>query len=94
MLLLLLYCTHTNIHTVSDDLLFQPQLLMASLAALPLKARRLLPETILALLQYRERQDVHLSPAAEDASLPGHACASSPMAASCAHLHDPPLSAF
>lgn len=47
------------------------QLLMAGLAALPLEARRLLPETILALLQCRERQDISLSRTFDDSAFPG-----------------------
>lgn len=47
------------------------QLLMAGLAALPLEARRMLPESILALLQYRRRENEHLSPTFDDSSLPG-----------------------
>jgi hypothetical protein len=46
------------------------QLLLAGLAALPLQARRMLPETLLSLLQCRERQDEQLAPDADD-RLPG-----------------------
>lgn len=45
--------------------------MMAGLAALPVEARRMLPETALALLQCRERQDVSLSHTFDESSFPG-----------------------
>ena len=57
---------------------------MAGLAALPLEARRLLPESILALLQCRERQDARLSPTFDDSSLPGEVSPAAPALVHCA----------
>lgn len=47
------------------------QLMMAGLAALPVEARRMLPEAALSLLQCRERQDVSLSRTFDESSFPG-----------------------
>jgi hypothetical protein len=48
------------------------QLLLAGLAALPLQARRMLPETLLSLLQCRDRQDQQLAPDIDDRLPGGH----------------------
>ena len=64
---------HLRIHCASKRSSTAPaQVLLAGLAKLPLGARRALPESLLAQLQGRERQDIDMvAPLSEGAALPG-----------------------